>query len=463
MIPASCLAAIAAVTLTAPPIAPTAPTAPLAPAAADDRDARAPLLGLDEAIDAVRRHDHALASTAREVEEADERAAALRTRRLPSLRFDGYGGRLLRSAEFTIPAGSLGTFPVLGALPASDAPVAVPTEFVGIGVASVSQPLTQQYRIGLGLEAVGLERRVAEEDVRRERQRLGAEAKTTYYQLSATEAGIVALRDLVRAFEEVDALTSRYLAEGLALRSDALEVKARLARERQRLAAAESGLETQREHLNQLMGRDVATPFRVAEPSALAPRAAALSLEAARARARSDRPELRTAALRADQADTARRAAWAAWIPDLTLTASYARLANFHVLPEEIANVGLYLTWEPFDWGRRSHEAAERALMVEQAQEGRAEAEQRIAVEVGMRWRALRDAAALLEAARLEAEAYSASLDTVRNRYREDAKMLRDVLEAEARLSSARHDYTDALAGYWSAAAELERAIGDED
>lgn len=82
---------------------------------------------------------------------------------------------------------------------------------------------------------------------------------------------------------------------------------------------------------------------------------------------------------------------------------------------------------------------------------------------MGQRWRALKDAAALLEATRLEADASTASLDMDRNRYKENATILRDVLRTEARLSGARHDFTDALAGYWSAAAELERAIGNEN
>ena len=47
------------------------------------------------------------------------------------------------------------------------------------------------------------------------------------------------------------------------LKADALEVDARLAKSRYDLSVAENGLATQREHLNQLLGRDLNTPFRV--------------------------------------------------------------------------------------------------------------------------------------------------------------------------------------------------------
>jgi outer membrane protein len=428
--------------------------------AGSDNDAAAAALSLEQAVDLAYRHNHLLASTARGVSEAEERAAAIRTRRLPALHVDAFGGRLLNSFQLAIPAGALGT---IGAFPTKDNSLRVPTSWSGAAMVSLSQPITQQYRIGLSLDIAQLDRQIAGEDLRRERQRVASEVRTTYYQISAREAGIVALRDLVRSVEELDAVTSRYFAESLVLRSDALEVKARLARERQRLEAAESELAAQREHLNQLLGRDVLEPFRVATPSALASPAASINLETSRQRAQASRAEVRAASLRSSQADTQRRLATAGWIPDVSLVASYTRLTNSETTPQDVGTVGVFFSWEAFDWGRKGHEAKEREHATEQAREGRLEAEQQIAVEVGQRWRGVRDAAALLEATRLEADASAASLDTDRSRYRENAAILRDVLRTEARLSGARHDFTDALAGYWSAVAELERTMGDEN
>jgi len=433
------------------------------PGPAASADPAAPHLSLDEAIEMALEHNHLLAGTARVVDEAVERASALRTGRLPALRLEAYEVQWLNDLDFTIPAGALGIFPPLGPLPSQGSTLSVEEDHGGVAMVSMSQPITQQYRIGLGLKIADLDRRIAQEELRRERQRVAAEVRTTYYQVSANEQGILALRDLVRSVEELDAVTTRYHSEGIVLRSDALEVVARLALERQRLAEAENRLASQQEHLNQVLGRDVTTPFRVAMPSDLAPPAAGLALEEARARARASRAESRRASLLTARADTARRLATAGWIPDLSLTASYARLSNFETLPDGVGTVGLYLSWEPFDWGRKRHEAAERVHQTEREREGREQTEQEIVVEVGQRWRALNDAAARLEAMRLEQDACAASLDTDRNRYRENATILRDVLRTEARLSAARNDFTDALAGYWSAVALLERAIGDEN
>ena len=424
------------------------------PAIAEDRRPLAPLLGLDEAIATAQHKNHALASSSLQLEKVDERTAALITQRLPKLRLDALGLRLLQPLEGTIPAG-------MGGVPSLS--ITRDTGWVGGFMASVAQPITQQYRIGLGLQGLRLQHQVAGEDLRRDRQRITAEVRSTYYQISATEAGVVALRDLVRAIEEVDSLTTRYLAEQTVLHSEALEVQARLARERQRLTASENSLATQREHLNQLMGREVTTPFRVSDPSQFVGGVERLSLDTAREIAAANRPEIRTAALQISQADTARKLAHADWIPDVSLVASYAAVGNAGGLPDHGSAVGVYLSWEPWDWGRRKHEADAQAVAKRQAEAGREEAEQQVLVEVGQRWRAVRDAAGQLDATRIAEVAAKAYLEDVRNRYREDANMLHDVLEAEARLSRARHDFTDALAGYWSAAAELERTIGNEN
>jgi outer membrane protein TolC len=423
----------------------------------------APLLRLEEAISIASQRNHRLAASQLEIDKQEERSLAVITRRFPALKFDALGNRLLKSMDFPFNQGVFGTYPGIGQVPATDTSVSVPTGFSGTVTATIAQPIVQQYRIGLNLEAVRLDQAMAKEDLRKDRQRVAAEVKTSYYQVSAIEAGVFALRDLVHAIEDLDGLTGRYLAEGKVLRSEALEVRARLARERHSLSSYESQLATQHEQLNQLLGRDLRTAFRVSEPSELVAATAPISIEEARQNAVKNRPEIRKIGLQIDQAENARRIANSQWIPDLTLLGTYARNFNYQVLPKEVLTVGLWLSWEPFDWGRRAHEAHEQKLAADRSRQSKQESEEQVAVDVGQRWRAVKDAAMRLEAARLSEEAAKAYLGDLQNKYREDAKLLQDVLEAEARLSRARHDFTDAVANYWSATAELERTIGNEN
>jgi len=431
----------------------------IAAAPTEARDSSEPLLRLEDALALASGSNHSLAASGLELDKVMERTQALRTRRYPSFRFDAVGLQLLNSPELNNPSGTIGTSPTVGPIPLID----TTNKTTATAVAVVSQPITQQYRLALQLDSLQLEHQIATEDLRKDRQRVTADVKSSYYHLSATSAGIEALRDLVKAIEDVDALTTRYLAEGRVLRSEALEVKARLARERQALSATENGFDTEHERLNQLLGRDLTTPYRVATPSELVSLEQQLSLESVRQKAVENRPEIRKDTLRIEKAATARKIADSQWIPDVSLFASYARNINYTVVPKEIATAGVWLTWEPWDWGRRFHEAHEQGAAADQARQNRQETTEKVSVEVGQRWRGVRDARARLEAARVSEEAASAYLTDTRNKYREDAKLLNDVLEAEARLSAARRDFTDALAGYWSATAELERTIGNEN
>ena len=69
--------------------------------------------------------------------------------------------------------------------------------------------------------------------------------------------------EAVKTLEEAQRVTTQYEAEKKALRGDVLDVEARLAKSHYDLSVAENSMATQHEALNQLLGRDVATPFRV--------------------------------------------------------------------------------------------------------------------------------------------------------------------------------------------------------
>ena len=95
-----------------------------------------------------------------------------------------------------------------------------------------------------------------------QRQKIANEVRTAYFDLVSTQAAVDAARETVKALEEVQQVTTRHEAEKTVLRVDALEVNTRLAKAQYEVSEAEDGLATQREHLNQLLGRDVATQFR---------------------------------------------------------------------------------------------------------------------------------------------------------------------------------------------------------
>jgi len=121
-------------------------------------DADPPLLKLDDAVLLALRNNRLVKNSSLEAEKYDFRVDTMRSRRLPHFQFSILGGQLLKPFDFTFPAGSFGTYPSTGPIPATDAKVKTPSQFVTYTTAGLDEPLTQQYKIHLGIRATELGR-----------------------------------------------------------------------------------------------------------------------------------------------------------------------------------------------------------------------------------------------------------------------------------------------------------------
>ena len=423
-------------------------------------DAQVPLLTLDDAVTMALQQNRLVKNSALEAQKFDFQVNTARSRRKPQFQISMLGGELLQPFNFTFQKGVFGTYPGVGPIPGTNAKVHTPAVFTTYLTGSIDQPLTQQYKIGLGIHATELGRDIAREDVRAERQKIAAEVRSAYLQLVATQASVDAAREAVKSLDEAERVTTQYEAEKKALRSDVLDVEARLEKSRYELSVSEDGLATQREALNQLLGRDVSTSFRVD----FTPEqdASDLTLDSARQEALAKRPENRQARLKEKQAEYERRLAKAEYIPDLSLSVRYQGITNVQTLPQNVATAGFLLTWEPFDWGRRHNKIHEASKDVEQARNGIQETASQITVEVGAKYRKWQETSLLLKASRTAHEAAVEQLRVTNNKYKQQASLLKDLLEAQARSSETNAQYQEALSSYWSSFAELRKSMGEE-
>jgi outer membrane protein len=335
---------------------------------AQQRTQDAPILTLDEAVSIALANNRLVKNSVLEAQKFDFQVSTIRSRRLPHFQFSLLGGELLQPFDFTFAKGVFGTYPGVGPIPSTNAEVHTPARLTAFLNGSIDEPLTQQYKIGLGIRATELGRDIAKEDVRAERQKIAAEVRSAYFELVATQAAVDAAREGVRTLEETQRVTLRYVAENTVLKADELEVDARLTKAQYDLSVADNGLATQHEHLNQLLGRDLATPFQVD----VMPEedTTTLTLEGARQLASENRPEIRQAHLKEKQAEYDRRLAKAEYIPDLGLAVSYMGVQNVQVLPTNVGVAGFALTWEPFDWGRRRNRVREKSNTLAEAHNG---------------------------------------------------------------------------------------------
>lgn len=421
----------------------------------------APILQLRHALELAADNNPSIVRLSLESAKLRERLAGVKTRRLPHFDVTIHGAQQLREVDFLFRQGVFGAFPQIGPVPPVDTKLTTGKQPTALVLAQVAQPLTQQHAIGLNLQQLELQVQINEERLRAERQKVLSEVKKAYYSILLTQNGLATTRQAIELYRELDRVTNEYVMRQVALKGDHLEVETRLARTEYEALLLEDQLAVQQQQFNLLLGRTVDTPFAVSP--ATEARLSQMELASLRQRALDQRPEIREAHLRMEQAELDRRVKRAEYIPDLSLTLSYFSPLNFsEMLPTHVTSVGVLFKWEVFDWGRRRRELAERALTVQQAQSGLQEAHSSVLVDVEAKYRKIQQARQLVRIAELDRERLVENVRVMTNRYEQQFSLFKDVLQAQTELEKSNFEYEQALLSLWVAQADLERALGEE-
>jgi outer membrane protein len=429
--------------------------------AAAGQDAGREALTLEQALDLALKNSAAVLSAELQVRRADNELAAAKTQRLPSLDVQAQATQMLTPIRITFPAGALGVFPATGPIPATDTVIESDNQPSARFGATLAQPLTQLYQAGLGVKQSRLSREMERQELRARRAAVANDVRRLYFGILQSQSALSAAHEQAKALRQMEQEVAQYVALETALPAQGLEVKTRLAAQDYRVVSLDNALLTQKEQLNTLFGRDPRTPFDVVALSTVA--LEEVDLEAARARALERRPELEQARLQVELADTARRLKKAELIPKVSAFLSYDSFFNTQLLPSNLAQVGLQLKWEPFDWGRRKRELASRMLAVDQAGLAARDQRHRVLLEVDRAFRQVQEARALVAARRLGSESARETVRVALVRQRQQTVLLRDVLQAQADDAQARAQYDEAQLSLWQARAGLEKAIGEEN
>jgi outer membrane protein TolC len=415
------------------------------------------VLTLEEAINIALRDNRSIKNARLGVEKSDEQLFATRTARLPVIKFHAIVSEDLVKHDVNLPN------PVSNLVPglAPFFTLSTPRRPTAVFAVQALQPISQQYKIGLAVDLAKLEGRMEQQKLRAEQQSLVGEVKRAYYAILLTESGLRNVRDEVAAYRELERVTGEFVTQQAALRGDQLQVQTRLAKAEYDMADLGNRLATQKEQLNRLLGRDVFTVFGVTAVSQTIVFEA--DAAAARRRAVEQRPELKQARLRVEQARLDRRIKRSEYIPDVSAGFTSLTLRNFDaVVPRNIASVGVVMSWEVFDWGRKKHQLAEKSKTIEQAENAANEIEDQILIDVSDKFRKLQQTGLALRVTKVGCAAAREKLRVVIVGYRQSTMLLSDVLQSQASVSEADHQYQQALLSFWTAKAEYEKALGDD-
>ncbi len=420
--------------------------------------ASSPVLTIDDAVATAMKGNRRVQSSALDVNRAGEATADVKAERLPHFQVYFLAGEALNSINFTIPQGTLGTYPGIGPIPGQNAKISSPQTFSGLGLFQATQPISQLWKVHLAVLESRIGEDLAQESLRRQRQDTAHSVRDLYYQIAQTQAQATSAEANVKYLVDLQAETDRNLVEQAALKGDSLAVKAKLSQQRYQLLILRDSLESQKESLNQLLGRDLNAEFSVeAQPL---PSDSEIDIAVARQEALNQRAEIREARLQTKKAEVQVRRQRAEYIPDFSANFTYLSLPNVSLLPQNVVEAGFLLQWQPFDWGQKRHRIESLKDSVKQTNLTEQDAEQQVLVDVKTKFLKLAEARALLDTSALTQEAEREKMRVVTNRYGQKAALLSDVLQQEAAVVQADADYQKALAGFWSAKASFDYALG---
>jgi outer membrane protein TolC len=419
-----------------------------------------PLLTLEAAIELARQHNRPLMAERLEGDKAAQQLAAFRTQMKPRFDVRVTSGTLLFPMNFQFPLGSFGVFPATGPIPPADTVIASNPRLSTVTFANMTQPLTQLRRLAEGEKAIAAGRDVATEQARARELEVVANVRSLYYGIVQAEAGLRAREESIRLFRELDRVTAQYVKEQVVLPGEQLTVRAGLRQQEHELLALRNVATGYREQLNALMARNVEEPFAV---QMLPPaQEEDTSLAASEQRALESRAEVRVRRLQAEAAAFDLRASATPGMPDLSVSVAYTGFWGFQVLPQHGAMAGILATWEPWDWGRQKAERERKRLTHQQALIAVDEAEALVRVDVRARFRAAQEAFDRLSVCEAAREAARERLRVATERLEKEAALDRELVEVQAGLAQADFDCQRALAAYWTARAELERARAEQ-
>jgi outer membrane protein len=421
------------------------------------------VLSLDKAIDLALVNNRSAKNARLETEKADDRTAATRTHMLPVFKLNAGVSKPLSTFDTTFEKGVFGTTPS-GPIPNEDTVITSSTNPTAAIIGQLQQPLSQLHRIKLQIKQQEMAGEISRAQLTATEQTLVNEIKRAYYAILQSQGAAQAAEANIKLYRELDRVTGEYVVQQVVLKTELMDVQTRLAKAEYELLTVQNQMLAQKEQLNHLLGRDVRTEFAVSsgDETALAVMRET-DLVSARERALANRPEIREAKLRIQQAKLDKRIKQSEFIPDVSLTVNYATTFSYsNFVPRSLSGVGVQVEWEVFDWGRKKREVAEKGKSIDQANNSLLDAESEVVMEVNSRFRQMQESRQLLKVAKLAQTQARANVQLVTYKYRLDAVLLKDVLQAQTVLTNSDYDYQKALLSFWTAKADFEKAIGED-
>jgi multidrug efflux pump subunit AcrB/outer membrane protein TolC len=357
----------------------------------------------------------------------------------------------------TIPAGSLGNVGG-GPFPNNDVKLSQSRSTILYSETTLAQPTTQLLKIHEANQIARADRSIAAAELTRSENETVLAVHQLYYALliaykerDAAHASLTAAQENLREAEEG-------VKAGNLLDVTVTGARANLLQGRQALLVAENRISDVTSELNDLLGLPNDAILEVTEAGL--PKLREQVKDQSYEEARTRNGELLAARETVEKSRHAVRAARYEYIPDLTLFARHGYQDGAPFVEKNIGIFGAELTWNIFDWGKRSGEIGQRIAQQSQAEENLARIDKRIGIEIDKVYRRLDRSKQMVDVA---SEALVLCQENARlseNGLKAGTVTAAKHAETVAALRKAEMEESQASLQYRLAGAELDRIKG---
>lgn len=365
-------------------------------------------LPLSQAVELALKQNSMLKIAREKVTEANEKIVSARSQYLPQLTNNTKLMSLSNTQLVTVSSGSLGS---IGGTPFPDHDVKISQSdsTVFLSETTLAQPITQLFKINEANQIARADLGIAGAELKKSENETAYVAHQLYYTLLIAYKEKDAAEASLKAAEENLRDSEKAVKSGNTLDVAVTGAKANLLQSRQALLAAENSISDVSAELNDLMGLPKDAVLEVTE-TGLPEEKEPLKNEAYE-QARGRNGELLAARETLEKARHAVQAAKDEYIPDVTLFAKHYNQNGAAFLDHNVGVVGIELSWNIFDWGKREGEIGQRVAQQSQAKENLERINKRIGIEIDKVFRKLDRSAQMIDVAQ---EALSLRRENVR-------------------------------------------------
>jgi outer membrane protein TolC len=332
--------------------------------------------------------------------------------------------------------------------------------FTWTASATITQPLTplwsiyDQYKVqDLGVDVAGIRRQVT-------RRELTFQVSQAYYRLLEAERLADVAKASVTQLEAQQRVSQSLFDNGVIGKNDLLRAALALASSKQREIQMRGNVILARGQLATLLGEPPGSALE-AEPFTGEPGGVdEPSVASAETRAAAQRPEVRELDHTIEQADHGVAAAKKKLIPQVNVVGNYTHFDGSQFQQTDAAFVGLFASWDVWDWGTTTSGISSASAKLDQARIARKKIEDQVRLEARQAFVNAETAREALGVARTAVSQAEENFRIVTKKFEAAAATSFDVVDAEALVTQARGQVETGLYDLLIAKAALARATG---